>query len=62
MVAVDVSKVPISVKGNRCLLVFQDYFSMWPFAKPMQDKKAENIAQILKDEIFTEVKPHTLIK
>jgi len=57
MVAVDVLKVPMSTRGNQYLLVTQDYFSKWPFAKPMPDQKAERIVQILKDEVFTVVGP-----
>ena len=57
MVGVDILKVPMSTKGNQYLLVAQDYYSKWPFAKPMQDQKAERIVQILKDEVFTVVGP-----
>ena len=57
MVAVDVLKVPISRKGNQYLLVVQDYFSKWPFVRPMPDQQAERIVQILKDEVFTVVGP-----
>ena len=57
MVAVDVLKVPTSIKGNQYLLVVQDYFSKWPFAFPMQDQKAETIVQILRDNIFTVTGP-----
>ena len=57
MVAVDVLKVPVSTNGNQYLLVVQDYFSKWPFAKAMPDQKAERIVQILRDEVFTLVSP-----
>ena len=57
MVGVDVLKVPMSNKGNQYLLVAQDYYTKWPFAKPMPDQKAERIVQILKDEVFTLVGP-----
>ena len=57
MVAVDILKVPTSTKGNQYLLVTQDYFSKWLFAKPMPDQTAEKIVQILKDEVFTLVSP-----
>ena len=57
MVAVDVLKVPVSTNGNQYLLVVQDYFSKWPFAKAMPDQKAERIVQILRDEVFTLVGP-----
>ena len=53
MVRVDVLKVPMSNKGNQYLLAAQDYYTKWPFAKPMPDQKAERIVQILKDEVFT---------
>ena len=54
MVAVDVLKVPVSTNVNQYLLVAQDYFSKWPFAKAMPDQKAERIVQI---EMFTLVGP-----
>ena len=57
MVTVDVLKVPVSANGNQYLLVVQDYFLKWPFAKAMPDKKAERIVQILRDEVFTVVAP-----
>ena len=44
---------PMSARGNQYLLVFQDHFSKWPFAKAIPDQKAERIVQILKDDVFT---------
>ena len=38
--AVDVLKVPMSVEGNQYILVIQDYFSKWPFARAMPNQKA----------------------
>ena len=57
MVAVDILKVPMSTQGNQYLLVAQDYFSKWPFAKPIPDQKADRIVQILRDDVFTVVGP-----
>ena len=53
----DILKVPMSVRGNQYLLVVQDHFSKWPFAKAIPDQKAERIVQILKDDVFTLVGP-----
>lgn len=57
IVAVDILKVPMSSKGNQYILVAQDYFSKWPFARAIQDQKAETIVRILKDDIFSLVGP-----
>ena len=57
LVAVDVLKVPLSTSGNQYLLVVQDYFSKWPFAKALSNQKAETIVQILRDDIFSLVGP-----
>ena len=57
MVAVDILKVPMSTEGNQYLLVAQDYFSKWPFAKQIPDQKANRILQILRDDVFTVVGP-----
>ena len=56
-VAVDILKVPMSTRGNQYLLVVQDHFSKWPFAKAIPDQKAERIVNILKDDVFTLVGP-----
>ena len=34
MVAVDILTVPVSTKGNKCILVIQDYFTKWADAIP----------------------------
>jgi len=57
LVAVDILKVPRSAEGNQYLLVVQDYFSKWPFARPIADQTADRIVQVLRDEVFTLVGP-----
>ena len=52
LVAVDILKVPMSAEGNQFILVIQDYFSKWPFARALPDQKAERIVQILRDDVF----------
>ena len=50
LVAVDILKVPRSAEGNQYLLVVQDYFSKWPFARAIADQTAERIVQVLRDK------------
>ena len=47
MVAVDVLTVPVSQKGNRYLLVVQDYFTKWADAIPLPDQSACTITTAL---------------
>ena len=47
MVAVDILEVPISYKGNRYLLVIQDYFTKWADAIPLRNQTAATITQEL---------------
>ena len=53
----DILKVPRSAEGNQYLLVVQDYFSKWPFARAFPDQIAERIVQVLRDDVFTLVGP-----
>ena len=43
MVSVDILEVPISSRGNRYILVIQDYFTKWPQAIPLKDQTASSI-------------------
>ena len=47
-IAVDVIEVPINSKGNRYILVVQDYFTKWLESFPMSDQKADRIVELLK--------------
>ena len=47
MVAVDVLEVPISTKGNRYLLVLQDYFTKWADAILLKNQTAATITEKL---------------
>ena len=49
MLAVDVLQVSVSSRGNRYLLVLQDYFTKWAEVIPMPNQTAECIAGILID-------------
>ena len=47
-IAVDVMEVSINSKGNRYILVVQDYFTKWLESFPMSDQKADRIVELLK--------------
>lgn len=49
MVAVDVLEVPMTARGNRYLLVIQDYFTKWLEAIPMTNQTAECVTAKLVD-------------
>jgi hypothetical protein len=44
--------LPLTQKGNRHVLVFQDYFSKWPMVYAIPDQKSWRIAQILCEDII----------
>ena len=51
ILAVDIMDLPLTKRGNRHALVFQDYFSTWPMVYAIPDQKAHRIVQILREEI-----------
>ena len=51
ILGVDVMELPLTIKGNKYLIVFQDLFTKWPMAFPTPDQKAERIARLLVEEI-----------
>ena len=51
IVGVDIMELPITARGNRYVIVFQDLFTKWPIVFPTPDQKAECIARLLVEEI-----------
>ena len=51
IVGVDIMELPITARGNRYVIVFQDLFTKWPIVFPTPDQKAERIARLLVEEI-----------
>lgn len=43
---------PVTLSGNKYIVSFVDLYSGWPEAFAVPDKSAENIVQLLIDEIF----------
>ena len=48
IVGVDVMETE---RGNKHVLVFQDFLSKWPMVFPIPDQKAERIAMLLVEEL-----------
>ena len=48
-IAVDVTEMPTSLKGNNCALVIMDYFSKYVRIYPMTDQKTETILECILD-------------
>ena len=51
-IAVDVTEMPVSVKGNNCALVIMDYFSKYVRIYPMANQKTETILECLLDWVY----------
>ena len=51
IMGVDIMELPLTTKGNKYLIVFQDLFTKWPMAFPTPDQKTERIARLLVEEI-----------
>ena len=45
-------ELPITAKGNKYAVVFQDYLPKWPMVYAMPDQKTHRIARLLVDEII----------
>ena len=51
-VGVDVMELPRTERGNRYVLVLQDFLTKWPFACLMPDQKSERIVRLLVKEVL----------
>ena len=50
IIGVDVMDLPLTTRGNKHVLVFQDLFTKWPMVYALPDQKSERIVRILVDE------------
>ena len=48
---VDIMELPITERGNRYVIVFQDFLTKWPLVFPAPDQKAIRIARLVAEEI-----------
>ena len=54
-------ELPITTRGNRYVIVFQDLFTKWPMVFPTPDQKVVRIAQLLVEVIPTFGVPEALL-
>lgn len=51
IVGVDVMELPRTKKGNRYVVVFQDFLTKWPMVFAIPDQKAVRLARLLVEEV-----------
>ena len=51
IVGVDVMELPITTRGNKYVVVFQDLCTNWPMVYPTPNQRTVRIAQLLVEEI-----------
>ena len=51
IVGVDIMELPVTTRGNKYVVVFQDLFTKWPMVYPTSNQKAETIACLLVEQI-----------
>ena len=51
ILGVDIMELPLTNRGNRYAIVFQDFLTKWPFIFAAPDQKAVRLAQLLTKEI-----------
>ena len=52
IIGVDIMELPKTRRGNRYVVVFQDFFSKWPMVYPVPDQKAERLVKLLAEEVI----------
>ena len=52
IIGVDIMELPKTRKGNRYVVVFQDFFSKWPMVYPVPDQKTERLVKLLAEEVM----------
>ena len=53
MVGIDVLHLPPSLSGNKCAIVFMDYFTKWPKVFATSDQTTETVAHLLVEHVIS---------
>ena len=51
IIELDMMELPVTNRGNRYVVVFQDFLTKWPMVYPVPDQKTERIMKLLTEEI-----------
>ena len=52
IVGVDIMELPLTTRGNRYVIVFQDFLTKWPLVFAAPDQKAIRIARLVAEELL----------
>ena len=52
IVGVDVMELPMTKRGNKYVVVFQDLFTKWPMVYPVPDQKSSRLVSLLVEEVI----------
>ena len=52
ILGLDIMDLPATERGNKHVVVFQDYFTKWPMVFPVPDQKTLRIAELLTKEVI----------
>ena len=52
ILGVDIMKLPRTKRGNRYVIVFQDFFTKWPMVFSVPDQKSTRIARLIAEELI----------
>ena len=52
ILGVDLMELPKTSSGNRCVVVFQDMFTKWPFVFPVPDQQSVRIMKFLAEQVI----------
>ena len=52
MWGIDIMELPVTKKGNRYVVVLQDFFTKWPLVFPTPDQKSPRLVKLIVEELI----------